>query len=297
MSKFMIATLSLLLSAGVVHAQSGGARPDQGGNNARTMGASAQGGSPTDQAIAGMLLLGNQEEIAMAQFAEGRAQNDSVKEFARMMIKDHQQAVQKIQQAAPQLASMNLQLQGMGGHDQSSQGLSGQGQGHSGAGAGGAGGGSGAGGSGAGAGGSGAGGSGSLGGGGRAGGGASGSSTGQGSGAGGAGGQMAGEGLHQVMALHQAIHQQCLELSQRELGQKQGAEFDMAYVGQQIVMHTQMLAKLQASQQFASGDIRTLIGELTRTVQMHHDHAKQLADQLKGQIAGGAAASRDASRR
>jgi predicted outer membrane protein len=54
--------------------------------------------------IAGWLLLGNQEEIVLGHLAESRAQNAQVKEFAQMMVNDHQEAVQKLTPIAPQLA-------------------------------------------------------------------------------------------------------------------------------------------------------------------------------------------------
>jgi hypothetical protein len=60
-----------------------------------------------DQAIATCLWLGNQEEIALNQFAEGHAKSDKVKEFVAMMIKDHRAALDKLQLAAPEVASLN----------------------------------------------------------------------------------------------------------------------------------------------------------------------------------------------
>ncbi len=67
--------------------------------------ARATQGAGLNQAIAGCLLLDNQEEIALAQFAESRAQNEKVKEFAKTMIEQHQQAVAKLAPLAPDLAA------------------------------------------------------------------------------------------------------------------------------------------------------------------------------------------------
>lgn len=74
--------------------------------------ATASAGDNLDQKIAVCLLLGNQEEVALAQFAQQRSQNEQVRKFAQQMIEHHQQAISKIQQAAPEAASLNLQLRG-----------------------------------------------------------------------------------------------------------------------------------------------------------------------------------------
>jgi predicted outer membrane protein len=53
-----------------------------------------------DQFIATCLLIGNQEEVALAQDAVQRAENENVKQFAQMLVDDHQKAIQKLQQHA-----------------------------------------------------------------------------------------------------------------------------------------------------------------------------------------------------
>jgi predicted outer membrane protein len=87
------------------------------GQPARTQpGAAAQAGqgNPLDQQIAVCLTLGNQEEVQLGQFAQDRAQNPQVKQFAQMMVEEHQQAVSKLQQAMPHLASLKLELNAQG---------------------------------------------------------------------------------------------------------------------------------------------------------------------------------------
>src|SRR5262249_52895102 len=68
------------------------------------------GANQLDQQIAAWLLLANQEEVALAQFAKQHCEQDKCKEFANMMVEQHQQMISKIDKAAPQLASLNLQL-------------------------------------------------------------------------------------------------------------------------------------------------------------------------------------------
>jgi predicted outer membrane protein len=50
--------------------------------------------------LANCIMLQNQEEIELAQFAQQQTQNQKVKEFAQQMIQDHQQFQQKLQQFA-----------------------------------------------------------------------------------------------------------------------------------------------------------------------------------------------------
>lgn len=62
--------------------------------------------------IAACLILGSQEEVALAQFAQQRAQNPQVKRFAQKMVQDHQSAISQLQSFAPQGVSLKLDGQG-----------------------------------------------------------------------------------------------------------------------------------------------------------------------------------------
>jgi predicted outer membrane protein len=167
------------------------------------------------RAIAGCLLLGNQEEIALAEFAQSRAQDPKVKEFAQMLVADHEKAVAKLAQLEPELAQQAAAIRGQNGAPQ--PGVA----------------------------------------------------------------QQAVAGTeNQVFALQKRIAQECLTLTEKELGQKQGAEFDQCYVGAQIGAHIGMLAKLRGSQPFANGQLQTVIQESEQVVQKHLDHAKQLAEEM-----------------
>jgi predicted outer membrane protein len=63
------------------------------------LGASGQS-TDMDSFIASCLLIGNQEEVALAQLAVDQAESDQVKQFAQMLIEDHQKAIQKLQPLA-----------------------------------------------------------------------------------------------------------------------------------------------------------------------------------------------------
>ena len=176
-----------------------------------------------DKHIAACLLLGNRAEIALGEFAQTRAQNEQVKQFAQMMVEEHQQMVQKLEQVAPELAAQT-QLQTTSERGAAAPAASAP-----------------------------------------------------------ADNQRAGgnEGDAQMLALGRKIKEKCLQLTQQQLGEKQGADFDKAYIGQQLVAHTGMLAELQATQEYVNGDLRPILEEGVKTTEHHLETAKQIMDQLK----------------
>jgi predicted outer membrane protein len=210
------------------------------------------GAAQIDQAIATCLALGNQEEVALAQFAQDRLQSEEAKQFAEMMIQQHQAALEKLNRLVPQVAAVSLQGQPGAGADRPAAGQPG--------------------------------------------------ATPR-SGQPGAATPTAGapSGQHSTLtALQVRMAQECLNLTQRELEEKQGAEFDHCYIGQQVGAHIGMLAKLRGSREFASPQLQAFIQEAEQTVQQHLDHAKELAEKLMAEARDGGAgdqASRDPARR
>jgi predicted outer membrane protein len=57
----------------------------------------ALAGKEIEHYLANCLLIKNKAEVELSQFAQQQAQSPEVKEFAQMLIKDHQQAIQKLQ--------------------------------------------------------------------------------------------------------------------------------------------------------------------------------------------------------
>jgi len=208
--------------------------PDRSGQPAtaqrtqRTPGQAGQGAS-LDQNIAACLVLGNQQEIALAQFAQQRAQNEQVKEFAQMIVEEHQQANSKIEQATPEISGWNLELRTAGAARTTPQ-------------------------------------------------------AGRPAGAAQARTQTAagGGGAEQPMlAFVRKAHEECLSLTQQELGQKQGAEFDKAFMGHAYFAHVGALAKIRASKEFASEKLQPVLQEGEQMTQQHLAQAKQIKEQLK----------------
>jgi predicted outer membrane protein len=188
-----------------------------------------------DQHIAACLLLGNQEEIAIAEFAQERASSPQVKQFAQTMVEQHQQAIEKIKQAAPQLASLNVKLQATAGSaTPGREGATPRADEP----------------------------------------GRTGSEP---------GATTAGQGVANspMFALARDAAQECLNLTTKELSEKQGAEFDKAYMGQQCGAHIAMLAKLRASKRHATDQLQPVLAEGIQMTEHHLAEAKKIKQGLK----------------
>lgn len=68
-------------------------RPAQPGQARRERAATSDEVQGVEGALADCLILANQEEIALLQFAQERSKNDDVKKFTKMAIQDHQKAI------------------------------------------------------------------------------------------------------------------------------------------------------------------------------------------------------------
>ena len=164
-----------------------------------------------DYQIAACLLLGNQEEIALAQLGEQHATHPQVKELAKMLVDHHSKAVEAITKAAPEIA--NLQLATTAAKQAPAATVA------------------------------------------------------------------AGE--DRSIEMIQRIKGECLSLTQKELEQHQGAEFDKAFVGQQIGAHLGMLAQLRGSKSFASPELQKVIAEGEKMTTTHMAEAKKIMGQIK----------------
>ncbi|WP_428306501.1 DUF4142 domain-containing protein [Lacipirellula sp.] len=174
-----------------------------------TKGTNQSGHEGLDHEIAACMLLGNQEEIALAQFAEQHAEHADVKEFAKALVAAHTNAVAMIKKAAPEVADLQLS-------------------------------------------------------------------------AGKNGATVAHEGQnHAAIGLLQQVKSECLSLTEKELGEYKGAEFDQAFIGQQLGAHVGMLAQLRGSNSFASPELQKVIAEGEKTTEAHMAAAKKIMTQLK----------------
>ena len=226
-----------------------------------------------DQALATWLIIGNQGEVQISQLGQERSENQRVKEFSEKAIQDHTQFIQKLQQAADGQAGQGAQG-AQGGADasqrssdaqsarkrsgaaagqdaQSSEAQAGQDRNRQ-----------------------------------EQGGQRAGQSRTEAAqseqdrsaqfraGAGGAHGQH-GQ-LGQLLQIKQELGDKHVESCREELSQKQGAEFDKAYMTKQVALHQEMLDTLEVFSSHASQDLQKVLEQGQQTTQQHLEMAKQI---------------------
>lgn len=296
-------------------AQSGRAGSQSSSGTSQTSGAygaqfaTAGQGREVEQYLAGCLLADNQAEVQLSQFAQQRAKSNDVKEFAQMMVQDHQKMIQQLQQLSGTSSSA-----GRSGGQSSSATESGQTSTTAGSSAGQSSGTSSVAGtesrnSNAGTAGSsatdttGAGSSGTTTG--RSAGAGSSSQPGGGSsvsslGAGGATASSAATGsgaVQQLMQIDRQIVERKTQQTREELQQKSGEEFDKGFVGTAISAHIHALAALEVIGQQSQGQLAQVAQQARPTVQQHLEHAKQLMKKLEGEGGSSSTAARSTESR
>jgi predicted outer membrane protein len=215
--------------------------------------------SGVDRAIATELLLGNYEEIALAEFVQDRLSSDHAKQFAAHMIRDHQPVVAQLSHlAAPDIIPAPTMTDRANQSPSAIQGLSTE------------------------------------------------RATSQGRGAQNSSSRTTSSpaasspgttipaadsaALTQIAQYQRRVTERCMVLTQQDLAKHGGLDFDIAYLNRQAFAHVNMLAKLQASEQIASDQLRPLIAQAIPMVQHHLTMAKEMKTSLES--AKMAAASR-----
>jgi predicted outer membrane protein len=215
-----------------------------------------------DMIVAQWLGLANAEEIALANLATQRSQNDKVKQFAQTLVKDHTDLLNNLHNFGAQVVRLDA---GAAGQDQ--QGVAGANQnqnqnqrrdaaagrdnprdvaqnqpGRP----------------------------------------AADTRTARPEGQAGAA-EGAQHGMPDFFHVKQQIAQRCLAEAQRCWSEHRGNEADMSFVGTQIVLHEQMLATAQTLREYASPELQNVIDKGIQGTQMHLDHAKNLIRTLDQQ--------------
>jgi predicted outer membrane protein len=199
--------------------------------------------------LASCLLLNNQAEVELSQLAAQRAENPQVKQFAQQMIKDHQQLIQQLQPLAGMQTGATVRASRTVGEADDPNRV-------------------------------------------RTGDAAADSAT--------AGVDTQSPGattttrtddrttagapsaaLQQLQQIERKIAERHKEATRSALEEKQGAEFDKAFVGCAIGAHMHMNAALEVIGQQGEGKLSQLAQQAQPTVQQHLDHAKQLMQQLE----------------
>ncbi|MCE5267903.1 MAG: DUF4142 domain-containing protein [Planctomycetaceae bacterium] len=204
-------------------------------------GAAGRIGERLEQHMAACLILGNQEEVAISQFAEKRAQNRDVKRFAQVMVTDHTRAISMLERFAPNffLNAMRERRLTMTGNGAPTADPPGQAADDPPADVG---------------------------------------SSGRASDAKNVTGESwRGQGVMRTfLDIGLQTSENIISLTKNELGQQQGEGFDKAYLGQQIASHINMLAGLRAMEPYASGELRTIVRQAISETEKHMDDARNL---------------------
>ena len=228
-------------------------------------GGSSQAGQVNDQLLAKWLIADNQGEIALAEFAQERAESEQVKEFAKKMIQDHQQFVQKLQRTAGQQGNQLGQAGAAAGESQAQRqparpgqpqprpAQPGQDQPSAQA------------------------------------------ETAQAESAqqqeqrttGFRPGQSSGGKASDVAELKQQLGQKHTASLREELGRYEGADFDKAFMHTAAMAHVKMADTLEVFQQNASPQLRETLAQGLQTTKQHLQMAKQIRQELEQQGSGG----------
>ncbi|HUQ71468.1 MAG TPA: DUF4142 domain-containing protein [Planctomycetaceae bacterium] len=215
------------------------------------------GGQTKDETFATCLTIDNQEEIAIAKFAQSKTENEDVKEFASMLISDHEAFIKKLEKFAPEASrnnslnsdqpqtsekaersttSTNSSVQPAGGTAPAQPSRSIQQT----------------------------------------------SAT------------QPQQGQIDFIQLHREIAAQCLADSKKALSEKSDEEFAKCFVGSQIAKHAEMSTKLTVLQRHASAELKEILASASETVKEHQEHAETLMDKLAstGQKSGSKAKER-----
>jgi predicted outer membrane protein len=103
MSRSVVACVSACALLGIAAFAFAQNQP-QAGQQLQQRGTTQAGGQQAagaDAQLANWLIVDNKGEVALAKFAESRIQNDAVKEFNTMLIKEHTDLVNQLQQMFP----------------------------------------------------------------------------------------------------------------------------------------------------------------------------------------------------
>jgi len=91
----------------------------------------------------------------------------------------------------------------------------------------------------------------------------------------------AGRHAFNWVTVHKEIGDQCLQSAKKELGSKEGHEFDQCYMGMQIAGHMKMIDELKVYKNYATGQLQQDIEESLDTTEHHLKEAKKIMDELK----------------
>lgn len=80
--------------------------------------------------------------------------------------------------------------------------------------------------------------------------------------------------------VHQQIASRSIASTEKSLTAKKGADFDMAYIGSQCVLHQQMIDKASVLRQYASPDLQAAIDNGIQSAESHLAQSHRLIEKL-----------------
>ncbi len=232
--------------------QSGQRPTGQNQPGQRQQTADHSGWQNSDQAMAASVAIDNQAEIALSKMAGEKLQNEEVKQFASMMVEQHQAYLKKLQKYAPDVAGEELQEgntptqgnQGQAANSRTNRQKVDQAKATrddapsvrpaSGT--------------------------------------QADRTAGQTDAQGGSGADF--------VQIQKEIAQECLRSAKAEFQEKQGVEADQCFLGHQIAIHGAMKAKLTVLQRHASGELSQVFAEGAETAEKHRKEAEKLMSQV-----------------
>jgi len=84
----------------------------------------------------------------------------------------------------------------------------------------------------------------------------------------------------QLLQLHQEIAEACLEQARRDADKHKGEHFDNEFIGAQIAAHKAMLDKLQVFERHVSPETKQLLASAQETTKKHLEEAQNIHEQL-----------------
>jgi len=83
------------------------------------------------------------------------------------------------------------------------------------------------------------------------------------------------------VTIHREVADQCLQSAKKELGQKEGNEFDKCYIGMQVAAHMKMVDELKVLTNHASGQHQQDLEQSLKTTEHHLSEARKIMEEIK----------------
>lgn len=97
-----------------------------------------------------------------------------------------------------------------------------------------------------------------------------------------AGGSHMASGALNWPAIHQEMAAKCLAAAKKELGEKEGVEFDKCYMGMQLGAHQKMIIADEVLSKYVSAESREKLEKCKTTATEHLEMAKNIMKTLEG---------------